>query len=100
MGERCISVRAVGFFFRSRIVNCRIGSLEICQCGIKVINHVNCRIGSLENDSYRAFIMINVNCRIGSLEIWTGTMFPFPSVNCRIGSLEMSKNERVWWGSR
>ena len=76
MGERCISVRAVGFFFRSRIVNCRIGSLEklIHDCNDQAI--VNCRIGSLEIRQIERFRRALVNCRIGSLEIKEFQRFP------------------------
>ena len=68
MGERCISVRAVGFFFRSRIVNCRIGSLEISNGELNKGTVVNCRIGSLENALLHPHAGTHVNCRIGSLE--------------------------------
>ena len=69
MGKRCISARAVGFFFRSGIVNCRIGSLEIKE------------VSKNKEDK--------VNCRIGSLEMWIGHLPLMHCVNCRIGSLEM-----------
>ena len=68
MGKRCISARAVGFFFRSGIVNCRIGSLEIDSCIANVYDGVNCRIGSLEINDTKRDIKRHVNCRIGSLE--------------------------------
>ncbi len=69
MGKRCISARAVGFFFHSSIVNCRIGSLEIALFVKNIYRLVNCRIGSLENYSMLHINKPLVNCRIGSLEI-------------------------------
>ena len=68
MEKRCISARAVGFFFRSGIVNCRIGSLEIMLKLLTLLRIVNCRIGSLENDAISGAVAVQVNCRIGSLE--------------------------------
>ena len=68
MGKRCISARAVGFFFRSSIVNCRIGSLETEAAEATAEAGVNCRIGSLEMQAWARDGLSNVNCRIGSLE--------------------------------
>ena len=88
MGKRCISARAVGFFFRSGIVNCRIGSLESVTPAQATTVTVNCRIGSLERQFLcRAFPGF-VNCRIGSLEIILTELQKTLLVNCRIGSLE------------
>lgn len=70
MGKRCISARAVGFFFRSGIVNCRIGSLERELEREYVTELVNCRIGSLEKSLLSLSAAERVNCRIGSLEIY------------------------------
>ena len=54
---------------KAKLVNCRIGSLEIRGKSARTRLWVNCRIGSLESkeDGQRWEDM--VNCRIGSLEI-------------------------------
>ena len=51
-----------------KIVNCRIGSLEISRYMEAGVEKVNCRIGSLEINSRIRGQNNYVNCRIGSLE--------------------------------
>ena len=77
MGKRCISARAVGFFFRSGIVNCRIGSLETYCYLIVPYMSVNCRIGSLEIYAPYCPLIATVNCRIGSLENFVNIIMGF-----------------------
>ena len=52
-----------------KIVDCRIGSLEILIAGRYPTENVDCRIGSLESHVFERSSAFFVDCRIGSLEI-------------------------------
>ena len=52
-----------------RLVDCRIGSLEIVYAVHAVEYQVDCRIGSLENANILTTMRQVVDCRIGSLEM-------------------------------
>ena len=79
--------------YRSIIVNCRIGSLEMQAWARDGLSNVNCRIGSLEKTLQIISFRCGVICRIGSLEMQRQSTCLLALVNCRIGSLEKDYEE-------